>query len=59
MIEVLKAVIATLVGGAISYGYMKAEINQIKAAIQQHQTHAERLSAIEAKIDIILNQFVK
>lgn len=59
MIEVLKAVIATLVGGAISYGYMKAEINQIKHAIQQHQTHAERLSAIEAKIDIILNQFVK
>jgi len=59
MIEVLKAVIATLVGGAISYGYMKAEINQIKQAIQQHQTHAERLSAIEAKIDIILNQFVK
>lgn len=59
MIEVLKAVIATLVGGAISYGYMKAEINQIKQAIQQYQTHAERLSAIEAKIDIILNQFVK
>jgi hypothetical protein len=56
MIEVLKAVIATLVGGAISYGYMKAEINQIKAAIQQHQSHAERLAAIEAKIDILLNK---
>jgi hypothetical protein len=56
MIEVLKAVIATMLGGAISYGYMKAEINQIKAAIQQHQSHAERLAAIEAKIDILLNQ---
>jgi hypothetical protein len=54
--EVLKAVIATMLGGAISYGYMKAEINQIKAAIQQHQSHAERLAAIEAKIDILLNK---
>jgi len=56
MMEVLKAVIATMLGGAISYGYMKAEINQIKAAIQQHQSHAERLAAIEAKIDILLNK---
>ena len=54
MIEILKAAIATLLGGAISYGYMRAEINQIKAAIQQHQSHAERLAAIEAKIDILL-----
>jgi UDP-N-acetylglucosamine enolpyruvyl transferase len=59
MIEILKAVIASVLGGGIAYGYMKAEINQIKAAIQQYQTHAERLSAIEAKIDIILKQFVK
>jgi hypothetical protein len=35
---------------------MKAEINQIKQAIQQHQSHAERLAAIEAKIDILLNK---
>jgi hypothetical protein len=56
MIEIIKPVIATLLGGAISYGYMKAEINQIKAAIQQHQSHAERLAAIEAKIDILLNK---
>jgi hypothetical protein len=56
MVEVIKAVVATLVGGAISYGYMKAEINQIKQAIQQHQSHAERLAAIEAKIDILLNK---
>ena len=59
MIEVVKAVIATAIGAGISYGYMKAEINQIKAAIQAQSNHAERLSAIEAKIDIILNQFVK
>ncbi len=59
MIEIAKAVIATLLGAGISYGYMKAEINQIKTAIQQHQTHAERLSAIEAKIDILLKQFIK
>lgn len=59
MIEVIKAVVATLLGAGISYGYMKAEINQIKQAIQQHHTHAERLSAIEAKIDILLKQFIK
>lgn len=59
MIEVIKAVAATLVGGAISYGYMKAEINQIKQAIQQHQTHAERLAAIEAKLDILLTNLKK
>jgi hypothetical protein len=59
MIEILKAVIASVLGGGVAYGYMKAEINQIKSAIQQHHTHAERLSAIEAKIDIILKQFVK
>lgn len=56
MVEILKAVVATLIGGAISYGYMKAEINQIKQAIQQHQNHAERLAAIEAKIDILLTK---
>jgi hypothetical protein len=56
MVEIIKAVVATLLGGAISYGYMKAEITQIKQAIQQHQNHAERLAAIEAKIDILLTK---
>lgn len=56
MVEIIKAVVASIVGGAIAYGYMKAEIAQIKQAIQQTQTHAERLAAIEAKIDILLKK---
>ncbi len=56
MVEVVKAVIASIVGGAVAYGYMKAEINQIKTAIQAQSNHAERLAAIEAKIDILLKK---
>lgn len=54
MVEVVKAVIASILGGAVAYGYMKAEINQIKQTIQAQSNHAERLAAIEAKIDILL-----
>lgn len=54
MVEVVKAVVASLVGGAIAYGYMKAEVAQIKEAIRTQSTHAERLAAIEAKLDILL-----
>jgi hypothetical protein len=56
MEEVAKGVIASLLGGAVAYGYMKAEIRQIKAAIQAQSNHAERLAAIEAKIDILLKK---
>jgi hypothetical protein len=54
MIEIVKAVIASALGGAVAYGYMKAEINQIKRTIEAQSNHAERLAAIEAKIDILL-----
>lgn len=52
--EITKAVIASILGGGVAYGYMKAEINQIKEAIKSQHSHAERLAAIEAKIDILL-----
>jgi hypothetical protein len=54
MVEIVKAVIASALGGAVAYGYMKAEINQIKRTIEAQSNHAERLAAIEAKIDILL-----
>jgi hypothetical protein len=56
MIEIVKAIIASVLGGAVAYGYMKAEINQIKEAIRSQSNHAERLAAIEAKIDILLKK---
>lgn len=56
MEEVIKAAIASIIGGAVAYGYMKAEISQIKQAIAAQSSHAERLAAIEAKIDILLKK---
>jgi hypothetical protein len=57
MIEIIKAAVASLIGGGIAYGYMRAEINQLKTTMQSYQKHAERLAAIEAKIDILLKKY--
>ena len=54
MVEIIKAVIASILGGAVAYGYMKAEINQIRETIKSQHSYGERLAAIEAKIDILL-----
>jgi hypothetical protein len=56
MVEIIKAVVASILGGGIAYGYMKAEIAQIKQSISAQSNHAERLAAIEAKIDILLKK---
>jgi hypothetical protein len=57
--EELRFVLAVLVGGGITYGAVITEIKNIKSQLKQQSNHAERLSAIEAKIDIVLSYFKK
>ena len=59
VIEALKYTFAALIGGGIAYGSLRAEIAAIKQTLQDHKGHAERLAAIEAKIDFVIKTLQK
>jgi hypothetical protein len=59
MPEIIQNIVSALIGGGIAYGTMKAEIKAIKEQIAEHKLYGERLAAIEAKIDFIINNFSK
>jgi hypothetical protein len=59
MFEVFKFSIAALLGAGVVYGTIKTEIKQIKKELDEYSKHAERLAAIEAKIDFIVSYIKK
>ena len=54
--EIVKFIAAALFGSGVSYGIMRAEIKSIKEKIAEGRMYGERLAAIEAKIDFLINQ---
>jgi len=55
MEEWAKFTITALFGVGVSYGILKTEIKTLKDQIKSTNLYGERLAAIEAKIDILLN----
>jgi hypothetical protein len=56
MDEWVKFTITGLFGVGVSYGILKTEIRTLKEQIKNTNLYGERLAAIEAKIDILLNE---
>ena len=54
--EVVKFILAAIFGGGVSYGALRTEISSLKDAVKLYQPYGERLAAIEAKLDILIQQ---
>jgi len=59
MVENIKFLLAVLIGSGVTYGTVQTEIKYIKQQLQDHSKHAERLAAIEAKVDFIISYLKK
>lgn len=53
--EVAKFVIASIFGGGVAYGALRAEIASLKETVKLYQPYGERLAAIESKLDLLIS----
>jgi len=55
-VDNLKFIFSALIGGGVAWGSLRAEIYAMKEKLNSQSLHGERLAAIEAKIDILINK---